>query len=398
MSTTVMLTAVLLIAVPDPGAEGPQNWAWQDVDIYNASLDRSFNANVYYPGISQGQNQPLDPALAPYSSVVFGHGFAMNRNRYDFLGRHLASHGYVVVLMNFKDLDNGNQRSDMSASITWIGEQNADPSSWLFGQLDTDHIGVSGHSMGGGVSIQVAGEDERVHGCAPLAPATEATDVARVTGPLLILAGDRDGLTPIEGIRGAYEAAVAPSGLLTIFGGNHNQFMDVSFPWEDVFDGNPDISRAEQHRLTNLYTTAHFGYYHKRIAEYRTHLYGYRVGADPGVDIDSESGEVLDVILAPVSTEVEPGESVQVAITVRNNTGSELELQGRTWVRRDGLTLIDPAAGPIQFAVPSQDTRGRPITQGVPPGTEPVTVDYGVTIEIPYRNPVEDSFPLTVTP
>lgn len=398
MTPTILLTAVLLTAAPDPAAEGPQNWAWRDVNIYNADLDRSFKANVYYPGTSQGANQPLDESLAPYSSVVFGHGFAMNRNRYDFLGQHLASHGYVVVLMNFKDLDNGNQRSDMSASITWIADQDVDPESWLYGALAPELVGVSGHSMGGGVSIQVAGEDSRVHGCAPLAPATEAGDVAQVTGPLLILAGDRDGLTPIEGIRGAYETAVPPSALLTMFGGNHNQFMDVSWPWEDIFDGNPGISRAEQHRLTNLYMTAHFGYYHKGIAEYRTHLYGYRVSADPGVDIDSRSGEALELFVAPTATEVSPGDALELSIGIENGTDGNLEFQGRTWVRMDGAPLLDPASGPIQSSLPAGEARTTTLRQPVPQGTDPMSVDYVVTIETPYREPVEDSFPLTILP
>ncbi|MAE70215.1 MAG: hypothetical protein CME06_07065 [Gemmatimonadetes bacterium] len=38
-----------------------------------------------------------------------------------------------------------------------------------------------------------------------------------------------------------------------LIGGTHDPFMDVSYILEDIFDGNPVIGEAEQHRLPTLF-------------------------------------------------------------------------------------------------------------------------------------------------
>ena len=163
-------------SAPLPGECGPQEWGFRQVMITDSEMGRTFIASIYYPGQEQGIEVPLDPSYGPYPGVAFGHGFLMNRKRYDFYGQHLATHGYVVVLLNFTDLDNARQCSELSACLTWMEEKNVDPESWLFGGIDIERFAVAGHSMGGGVSVQVAGEDSRVDVCAPLAPGTNSSD------------------------------------------------------------------------------------------------------------------------------------------------------------------------------------------------------------------------------
>jgi dienelactone hydrolase len=59
----------------------------------------------------------------------------------------------------------------MRHCLTYLEEQNADPASWLFGQVATAQFGVSGHSMGGGASILAAAADARIKAVANLAAA-----------------------------------------------------------------------------------------------------------------------------------------------------------------------------------------------------------------------------------
>jgi len=360
-------------------------------------MGRTFVTSVYYPGLGQGTDVPLDPSLGPYPGAAFGHGFLMNRKRYDFYGRHLATHGYVVILLNFTDLDNERQCSELAACLTWMEEKNTDPGSWLYGGIDTVNFAVSGHSMGGGVAVDLAGKDGRVDVCAPLAPGTTPDEVSELSMPVMILAGDRDGIIPIDRIEWMYEGAHSPSVLATIFGGNHCQFMDISYPWEELFDGVPGITREEQLRLTNLYTTACYGYYLKGIGEYRSYLYGYRGGADPGIDRDADSGEALDLVIVPAVLEVEPGTSFDFAVTVTNREEILHEPEARTLVRIDGEVVLDPALGPHAIRLDPGESLTLEAAQFVAETTPGLTADYVVAVEEGTLE-MEDSFTISVVP
>lgn len=393
----LMLIHGAAIGATPPGETGAQEWGFRQVWITDQMMQRTFIVSVYYPAEEQGTQAPLDPSLGPYPGVAFGHGFTMTRKRYDFYGRHLATHGYVIVLLNFTDLNNARQRSELSACLTWLEEQNSDSGSWLFGAIDDEHFAVAGHSMGGGVAVQVAGEDARVDACAPLAPGTTAQEMSAVSVPVMILAGDRDQLIPIDDLRASYGGATPPSSMVTILGGNHNQFMDVSYFWEDLFDGNPTISRTEQQRLTNLYSTAHFGYYLKGVGEYRSYLHGYRGGADPGIDRDADSGEALDLLIEPAALEVSRGKELQFTVTITNREAGASAPSVRTLVRFGGQTRLDPALGPFTVPLEPGETRVVSTAQSVPETAPEIEMDYAVMVEEGALM-IEDSFAATVVP
>src|SRR6185369_5163486 len=49
----------------------------------------------------------------------------------------------------------------MVAGVTWVLEQNDDPSSELYQRIDTAHVGATGHSQGG-FATTTAGGDSHV--------------------------------------------------------------------------------------------------------------------------------------------------------------------------------------------------------------------------------------------
>ena len=98
-----------------------------------------------------------------YPVVILSHGFLLNSGLYASYGEHLASWGYVAVLVDYpKNLFNLPSHRDLKNYviniIDWI-ETSPRP---LQGRADSDRIALVGHSLGGKVSIYTATEDPRV--------------------------------------------------------------------------------------------------------------------------------------------------------------------------------------------------------------------------------------------
>ena len=77
--------------------------------------------------------------------VLWCPGYANKAGDYELIIRRLASHGFVVVGLGTSQGDGTNA----TQALNWIDEKNRDSSHPLFGKLDMDKIGCSGHSLGG---------------------------------------------------------------------------------------------------------------------------------------------------------------------------------------------------------------------------------------------------------
>jgi len=77
-------------AVPGPYAVEALNLDWFDRD-----RKRQVPARIYYPRRAPG----------PFPVVVFSSGLGAGRNRFEFLDRHLASHGYISVQVQHAGTD-----------------------------------------------------------------------------------------------------------------------------------------------------------------------------------------------------------------------------------------------------------------------------------------------------
>ena len=109
----------------------------------------------------------------------------------------LASHGFIVGAANTSNAGTG---VAMLTCLDWILEQNAAAGSAYEGHVDTERVGATGHSQGGGGSI-MAGADPRVTVTAPLAPYVRglghnASSQSDQGGPMLLLSGTLDTFAP----------------------------------------------------------------------------------------------------------------------------------------------------------------------------------------------------------
>jgi len=149
--------------------------------------------------------RPMDLAQGGlcHPVVTWGNGTGTSPTIYRTLLTQLASHGFVVIASNSPNVAMGNP-PPMLAGVTWVFDQNDDPTSVMYHRIDTTHAGATGHSQGG-FAASTAGTDERIVAIAPIAGAT-VTRNSPLHGPALLLCGGMDTTVPCSTVMNAFNA------------------------------------------------------------------------------------------------------------------------------------------------------------------------------------------------
>ncbi|KAI1120295.1 Alpha/Beta hydrolase protein [Nemania abortiva] len=176
--------------------------------------DRNLTVSIWYPAtpedgsspyVSSGgivgqafQDAPLDSSGGPYPLIVFSAGLGAVHDAYYFYVQNLVSHGYVVTSAQHLDARHANTTTNTTLQLiavadSLVGDTNDavitfytewfreteyaftyrpqeiqlnlnqtlaladDSSSILYGNIDTDNIGMTGHSLGGFMTNVVGG-------------------------------------------------------------------------------------------------------------------------------------------------------------------------------------------------------------------------------------------------
>jgi len=219
-----------------------------------ALFDRTIPALVLYPARGEARGEPVDDAPvarkeAPYPLVVFSHGFTAKGPDYEArLLRGIAAAGYVVVAPTFpltnrsapggaRLVDYVNQPADVSFVIDEMLRLDRRPGR-LRGTIDTDRVGVTGHSLGAittlGLTYNACCTDDRIDAAVPISGLQLPFRDQPWTWPavpLLLVHGDQDQTVPYDGSAAAYAAASPPKFLLTLVGAPHTPFTGA---WQPV--------------------------------------------------------------------------------------------------------------------------------------------------------------------
>jgi hypothetical protein len=151
-----------------------------------------------------------------YPVLTWGNGTcALPRgyNGRDGLGllSHVASHGFIVIAANSRWVGSG---QPLLRGLSWVIEQNGNPSSPLYGKVDTARVGAFGHSQGGGAT-SVAGRDPRVSTTILL----NGGGSSGLRGPTYVLTGEQD-LAPASA-QSAYNSATVPAAFINLKSSDH---------------------------------------------------------------------------------------------------------------------------------------------------------------------------------
>lgn len=244
------------VAAVDPSSSG--SFAVAHTDLTVSASGRSFTARVWYPGTTAGADAPV--AAGSHPGLAFGHGFFQDISKYESLLEHYASWGFITVTPKSQGglfPSHSGFADDLNASLTWLTAQNTTSGSRFAGTVDTAHLGLSGHSMGGGAALLAAGRDSAVKAVSTLAAAeTDPSAVAAsgtLTMPAQYVAGSADSIAGVaDNQKKMYDAKPSPTQLRVITGGFHCGFVDNS----GIGCDSGSLTRAAQQKLTRGITTA----------------------------------------------------------------------------------------------------------------------------------------------
>jgi predicted dienelactone hydrolase len=215
---------------------------------------------------------PLEGSGGPYPLLMFSHGSCGHPAQSTFLTALLASYGYVVAAPPHP----GNMLTDGAAcgaaqalvqsalerpaDIEFVLDQvlaaSGDVGSPLYGAIDPNRIGMSGHSFGGYTTFKVVPTDARFKVAVPLAAVVPLTNgqPPALTVPSLVMLGTEDSvletwaLTDLDDLRAAYDAALPPKYKVEIAHTGHYAFSNGCFPGPDCAQPNV-LTQDEAHQV-----------------------------------------------------------------------------------------------------------------------------------------------------
>ncbi|MBM4111690.1 MAG: alpha/beta hydrolase [Phycisphaerae bacterium] len=235
----LVLMILFCLAAPaladDLSAPGALLAARRDITVTRTD-GSSFTATIHYPGTSATVGAPLNTAAGPYPIIAFGHGYIAPVSLYQSTGAHLATWGFITLCPQTQGgmiMNHTAFAADLVSSLDWIAAQATVPGSPWFGGADGSRRGAMGHSMGGGSAMLAAKSDPRIRCLLPWAAAE--TSPSAITAALSIecatrlIVGSQDAIITPSSTSAMYPNLAGSSQLVTIVGGFHCGFVDMSF-------------------------------------------------------------------------------------------------------------------------------------------------------------------------
>jgi dienelactone hydrolase len=233
--------------------------AWSDsvpwVQEFPVTLPNGDAADLYVPRVSRWSRPWLEDAF-PLVAVL--QGALVDKSEYQRLGRRLAALGFVAVIPNhFRNFPGipvpvlfsevGVITSIYDAMVT----ADADPDSPLYLIVDTERMGMVGHSLGGFVGMhaiagvcdpQICTEPDgtyeppealqagAVYGANLIDFDGTGIDLDTSSAPVALVQGRLDGIAIPQEAQATYPLLESPRALISIDGANHYGICDRNNP------------------------------------------------------------------------------------------------------------------------------------------------------------------------
>jgi len=272
-----------------------------DAEVYDPNLDGPWMIAGVKGTWKVGQvNVPMDayyptsgPEAGPYPVVVIAHGFQLPASQYTNYAKRLATHGYVALTADFQagffNPDHVAFTKQVLGGIDWAAQEPQ-----LAGVADTNNVGLTGHSLGGKLSVLGTILDNRVRASITLDPVDgsmqcdpvkcpDASDMLPADVPMGFLGETLDSMGGFMSCAPAadnfltfYAKAAAPALAVTVNGANHMSFLDnvAACGFNCNLCQQPTLDNATVNALSRAYVVAFYGRYLKDNAGYDTYLTG----------------------------------------------------------------------------------------------------------------------------
>ncbi|MEU0335222.1 dienelactone hydrolase family protein [Streptomyces sp. NPDC006193] len=164
-------------------ARGP--YAVSETTVSRLSVTGFGGGTVYYP---------TSTADGTFGAVAVSPGYTGTQSSISWLGPRLASQGFVVLTIDtLSTLDQPDSRgAQLLAALDYLTR-----SSSVRGRIDSTRLGVMGHSMGGGGSLEAAKARPSLQAAIPLTPWNLDKTWPEIKTPTLIFGADGDTIAPV---------------------------------------------------------------------------------------------------------------------------------------------------------------------------------------------------------
>jgi len=190
------------MAVP-PAPMGPPG-TWPAADPAKKGPLAVTTETMVGPGMAFTMYRPM-MLTQRHPVITWGNGTGTTPPTYRSGLELYASHGFIVIASNSMNVGQGTP-PPMLDGVTWVLAQDMTEGSPLFGKVDRERIGATGHSQGAFATSR-AGMDPRI----------------KTIAPIQSLGGSRGFHGPVLGICGTMDATVPCSGNLRSYMGIADQ-------------------------------------------------------------------------------------------------------------------------------------------------------------------------------
>jgi predicted dienelactone hydrolase len=149
------------------------------------------------PGFNLGTvYYPTDTSQGRFGAIAVTPGFTEGQAAIAWTGPFLASNGFIVFTLETTTVfDFPNARAaQMQAALNFLTSANAPAA--VRARIDTTRLGVMGHSMGGGGSLEAVQNNPNLKATVPLQPWDLFVSFANVRVPTLMIGATNDFIAP----------------------------------------------------------------------------------------------------------------------------------------------------------------------------------------------------------
>ncbi|GAB2716081.1 dienelactone hydrolase family protein [Streptomyces bullii] len=164
-------------------ARGP--YAVSETTVSSLAVTGFGGGAIYYP---------TSTADGTFGAVAVSPGYTGTQSSIAWLGPRLASQGFVVFTIDtLTTVDQPDSRGrQLLAALDYLTERSS-----VRGRIDSSRLGVMGHSMGGGGSLEAAKSRPSLQAAVPLTPWNLDKTWPEISTPTLIVGADGDSIAPV---------------------------------------------------------------------------------------------------------------------------------------------------------------------------------------------------------
>ena len=139
---------------------------------------------------------PTDTSQGTFGAMAIAPGFTERQSSISWLGPRLASQGFVIFTIDTNSTgDNPSQRAtELLAALDYLTQTSS-----VRAEVDASRLGVSGHSMGGGGTLEASVSRPSLKAAIPMAPwDANMKNFSNDSVPTLIVAAQNDSIAPVR--------------------------------------------------------------------------------------------------------------------------------------------------------------------------------------------------------